>query len=373
MKAQASDAVDSALQLLYDLIQAEHDEQTHHDEVHAQEVIDGEAQIAYLLGVKNDIRAECDNGHEHLQFVLDEITDTQNHLLWIQGRVDTLHNQREQLEAARCESNAIFIQSIREHQDALDIIEWLRSDLVNWQNAESLGANFAQVTSLADKLKAYSHLFEKNALKEFLSLGDPKSWDELTDGTTRRDIDDAAVDNNRDALALDGFDSQTSDRNVAGTLAERISALLDKLEAHIKDSLVDLQTNEIKAAFDLADWLEHADDELAELAADAERKNKYLEKLGLDREIAQETVDACEVRYDNAVAAHQAAIDDLNAKNAWYASETQRRNDETALLQECITIFEDKVSSMKDYLRDRIEDYQPDQTFDQTDLRGVSF
>jgi hypothetical protein len=156
-------------------------------------------------------------------------------------------------------------------------------------------------------------------------------------------------------------------------LTDRINALLDTLEAHLNASLRDLEANEIKAAFDLADWLDHADDELVELAADAERKNRYLEKLAIDREVAQQFVDDCEHRFDNSVAALQAAVDDLQSKRDWFAHETIRRNDELALLQECIAIFEDKVSSMKNYLRDRIEDYQPDQTFDQTTLRGVDF
>jgi len=135
----------------------------------------------------------------------------------------------------------------------------------------------------------------------------------------------------------------------------------------------DLQANEIKAAFDLANWLDHADDEITALNADAARKNDYLNKLNIDKDVAQDYVDACEQRFDDASAAVQTAIEDLDAKKAWYASETKRRAEEIALLQECIEIFEEKVNTMKNYLRERIEDYQPDQTFDQTSLRGVEF
>jgi hypothetical protein len=185
VQAQASDAVDSALQLLYDLVQAENDEQEAHTLRHEEEVRDGEAQIKHLTDVRDQIRQECDNGHEHVQFIVDEITDTNNHLAWIQERLNTLAQQRAQFEDARCESNSIFIQSLREHMDALEIIEFLRGDLAEWQAGQT-GASLAQINSVADKLRIYSHLFEKNALKEFISLADPKSWEELTDGTTRR-------------------------------------------------------------------------------------------------------------------------------------------------------------------------------------------
>jgi len=374
-KAQANDAVDSALQLLYDLLQAEHDEQADHDARHEEEVRIGNEQISQLTDVKNAIRHECDNGHDHLKFIVDEITDSENHLVWIAGRVETLNRQREELEAARCESNAIFVQTLREHNDAFEVIAWLRADLANWQAAANLEneSSFAQLTSVVDKLKAYSHLFNQNAINEFVQLGDPQTWDQLTDGATRRDIDAAHVDNQRDALGLEDFDAGTGSRNVQGSLVERIGALLDKLEAHLQASMRDLEANEIRAAYDLGDWLDHADEELHALAADAERKHAYLEKLAIDQSVAQDFVDRCEVRFDGAVAALQAAVDDLNAKIAWYEAETSRRAGESDLLRECIAIFEDRVSSMKQYLRDRIEDYAPDQTFDQTTLRGVDF
>jgi len=187
IQAEATDAVDSALQLLKDLVQAERDEQTQHEAIHADEVEKGEAQINHLTDVRDQIRKECDNGHEHVKFIDDEIADTNSHLEWIAGRVNTLANQRAQFEDARCEANSIFIQTLREHQDAFEVIAFLREDLQNWQAGHST-QSLAQVHSVVDKLKIYSHLFEESALKEFVALGDPKSWEELTDGTTRRGI-----------------------------------------------------------------------------------------------------------------------------------------------------------------------------------------
>jgi len=366
VKAQANDAVDSALQLLRDLVEQEHDEQTRHDAQHEEEVSTGLARISNLKDVEDSIRGQCDNGHAHLQFIDDEITDTNNHISWIDARVETLTTPREELAAGRCESNAIFVQTLREHTDALAIIEWLRTDLNNWNVAAN--TELLQVNNIADKLKLYSHLFNEQALNEFLQLGEPQTWGELTDQVTRRDDDHAESDNSRGELSLEA--GPDGGRDTKGTVVGRILALLDKLEAHLRDSLANLEANEIRAAFDLADWLDHAEDEENGLAADRDRKTRYLEKLGLDREVAQNYVNDCESRYDDAVSARHAAEDDLQAKNDWYASETARRNDELDLLAECIEIFEERIASMKDYLRNRIESYENTQGFD-TSLRGV--
>jgi len=366
IKAQSNDAVDSALGLLNDLLRAEHDEQAAHDASHAEELEAGHAQIAALTDIQSTIRGQCDNGHEHLDFVDKEIQDSHNHIDWIDGRVSTLNTQREELAAGRCESNSIFVQTLREHTDAFEIIAWLRNDLNNWNVAQN---SFVQVSNIADKLKLYSHLFNEQALNEFLALGEPKSWEDLTDQTTRRASDGHEVDNQQGALTLEGFDSGS--RDVKTGVVDRILALLDKLEAHLRESLTNLEQNEIRAAYDLADWLKHADAELVELAADRERKTRYLEKLALDREVAQEYVDACEARYVEATNVLTAAVDDLNRKVAWYEHETARRNDEVALLEECIRIFEERVSSMKGYLRERIEKYEDTQDFQDHSLRGV--
>jgi len=66
----------------------------------------------------------------------------------------------------------------------------------------------------------------------------------------------------------------------------------------------------------------------------------------------------------------KAAIDDLNAKRAYYAKETKRRNAENAVLDEVIAIFKEKVASVKQYLRGRVEDYNTDKKFDKTDLKS---
>lgn len=134
VKLQAQDAVDDALNVLKDLIKAQQDEQAAHDSSYAREKKRLEDTLAQLEVRRQRKRAECDDSKSHVDYVQDEITDTQNHLDFIAKRVATINQQRIDLHSARCEANQVFIQSLREHRDALEVIEFLKQDLQNYQD-----------------------------------------------------------------------------------------------------------------------------------------------------------------------------------------------------------------------------------------------
>ena len=114
--------------------------------------------------------------------------------------------------------------------------------------------------------------------------------------------------------------------------------------------MTDLETNEIRAAIDLANWLDKTEDELAELAADKERKTKYLQKLEVDLETAQNVWKQCENEYQQILEAIATNEAELERRTNEYHSETERRNNEITLIEECIKIFQERVSSMQDFL-----------------------
>jgi len=354
VKVQAQDAVDDALNVLKDLIRAQQDEQAAHDASYAREKARIENTLAQLEDRRQRKRAECDDSKAHVDFVQDEITDTQSHLDFIAKRVATINQQRIDLHDGRCESNQVFIQSLREHRDALDVIDFLIQDLQTYQAELNAGASLAQVSSTVDKLRAFSYLFKTGTLNEFLQLADPKAEAELTDGTKQRSAEDIGTgheDNDKEALKLKQFESGTDDRNVVGGSAvERIIGLLNALQQHLRESMTDLETNEIRAAIDLANWLDKTEDELAELAADKERKTKYLQKLEVDLETAQNVWQQCENEYQQILEAIATNEAELERRTNEYHSETERRNNEITLIEECIKIFQERISSMQDFL-----------------------
>jgi len=71
----------------------------------------------------------------------------------------------------------MFVKALKEHDEALEVIRWLREDIfgvIAEHNADD-DIDFSQITSSADKLKAYAHLFTNNQLKEFAALTDDHS------------------------------------------------------------------------------------------------------------------------------------------------------------------------------------------------------
>jgi hypothetical protein len=57
----------------------------------------------------------------------------------------------------------MFVKALREHDEALAVIRWLREDILGViaeHNAEDATA-FVEITDSASKLKAYTHLFDE--------------------------------------------------------------------------------------------------------------------------------------------------------------------------------------------------------------------
>lgn len=66
----------------------------------------------------------------------------------------------------------MFIKALKEHDEALQVVRWLREDIMG-VIAERQGGEFVDLTKIQDagsKLKAYAHLFDQKAMDEFNQL-----------------------------------------------------------------------------------------------------------------------------------------------------------------------------------------------------------
>lgn len=339
-KMRASDAVDTVLNLLNDLRQANVNEQEAADQLNKTQEAEGLQQIAELTDLRDKLRKVFDDATAHKEWIITQFTDTTNYIDWILKRQQDVINQLATLSEHRCYSNALFIKALKEHNDALSVIDFLIEDLKSKQaSGESL--LFAEIKDIPSKLKAYTSLFNSGALDQFLQLASGRDqWE----------------DNDKSALDVAGFKSETESRDVKGGLIGRIIGLLEDLKQHLKESILNLQEHEIKANFDFAEWQTSVEAENKTLNAELERKKTYLSKLEIDLEVAKGYEERAEKDWNQSVKALQGAIDDLEAKRAYYAQETARRNAENAILDEVIEIFKSKVTGIADYLRSRIED-----------------
>merc|ERR1712110_960281 len=188
---------------------------------------------------------------------------------------------------------------------------------------------------------------EANAVNEFFQSADV----EIPDAHT-------------DEVDTESFESTVDTSDLVGTLHDKVNAMLDRLQSHLEEGAALLESNEIQAALDTAQYQIKSKAEVARLEADIVKRQAYLEKLAVDLEIALITeADAWALSRQS----DQDVVDaknDCAAKEAFYNQETDRRNGELADLEWVIDVFQEQVASLGDTLRNRIDDYVHDERFD---------
>jgi hypothetical protein len=57
----------------------------------------------------------------------------------------------------------MFVKALKEHDEALEVIRWLREDILGVVASKSGDAvSFSDISSSVEKLNAYAHLFTAN-------------------------------------------------------------------------------------------------------------------------------------------------------------------------------------------------------------------
>ena len=162
-------------------------------------------------------------------------------------------------------------------------------------------------------------------------------------------------DNDQGALESTDFSSNLANSDLSSSLIDKVVTLLQNLQEHLKESMTNLEEHEIQANYDFANWQESVEQENVTLNTELERKTKYQNKLQIDLDVAKSYEEKSQKAYDQRIDALNDAVDDLNAKREYYITETNRRNDENAVLDDVIIIFSDKVAGIAEYLRERVE------------------
>jgi len=382
MKAneRASDAVAEVERLLLELRNSIQQEQIDHQKRWDQQQVEFKASIAKLTNIWNtnvEIHKKKVSRRKWLQA---EMADSKSHLEWIANRLTTIKNKLEQLDITRCEANQLFIQQLKEHQDALDAIRILRGELARSEQAGEASPVFAQVgkSGFSNKLSEYEHLFEVNAMKEFFQTGKevsdvavPKTnadgdfgyIDETKSGASGRTAG-GHVDNSRGALQQDSFKSTVDTSDLQGkTLHQKVVAMLNRLEKSLTAGAALLEKNEIAAALDTAQYQIKSDKEMARLRIDRGKRERYIEQLSIDIDVAlMEEAEA--LRLANEA---EQDVKDEQAREAaaaeFFEQESERRANEMDALDWVITEFQEQITTLGQELKDRINDYVDDGTF----------
>ena len=169
-KSKAMDAVDTVLSLLNDLKQSNVNEQATADTNNATQEAEGLQQINELTSIRDRMNQALNDATSHRVWVETQLTDTKNYIQWILKRQNDVLNQLDELSEHRCYSNAMFIKALKEHNDAIKVIAALIADLKAQQNSGGDVVAQTQLHSITNKLREYTSLFNKDALKSFLAL-----------------------------------------------------------------------------------------------------------------------------------------------------------------------------------------------------------
>ncbi|CAD8093314.1 unnamed protein product [Paramecium sonneborni] len=308
---KARDAIDTVFGLLNDLIQSNKDAQFAADQKNETDEWVGAQTIEQFTKIKNLNQKLFQQSIENRAQFEQELQDTKNYLAWNEQRQDEIVRKIGVLLDEQCLSNQLFVRSIKQNREALEVVRVLRQDVAGYIiNGDSF--ELAQVQSVADKIKQYRNTFQEQEIESFLQLANKQE-----DGSVSR----------------------------GATLAERVLAVLESLEANLQASLEALEVNEINASWELAGWVSLSEAEVSNLKVEYERKQVYADRLATQIQAALAQQAKSKIILQESQDALDQAQSDLENKRADYAEAKAKRDEENAILEQVIIMFKKQVAS----------------------------
>ncbi|CAD8186126.1 unnamed protein product [Paramecium octaurelia] len=310
---KAMDAIDTVFGLLNDLVQSNKDAQFAADQKNETDEWVGAQTIEQFTKIKSLNQKLFQQSVENRVLFEQELQDTKNYLAWNEQRQDEITRKINVLLDEQCLSNQLFVRSIKQNREALEVVRVLKQDVAGYIiNGDSFEFVQEKTTSVAQKLKAYSNLFNDEEIKTFLSLAQTKQEDGVSRGAT---------------------------------LAERVLAVLESLEANLQASLEALEVNEINASWELAGWVSLSEAEIATLKVEYERKQVFADRLATQIQAALAQQAKSKIILQESQDALDQAQADLESKRADYAEAKAKRDEENAILEQVIIMFKKQVAS----------------------------
>ena len=150
----AEGVFDTVTEMIRNLRGSIEDEQAEADARNITESAECKATLTTLLNIEKDALDAYNDAQAHTKFIEDELATTNEHIDFIQSRIDRNAAKLEELKAQRCAENELFVDDLMSHKEALALIDWLKSDLEAYFAASKEGgeANFAQIKDRVEML-----------------------------------------------------------------------------------------------------------------------------------------------------------------------------------------------------------------------------
>jgi len=219
--------------MLNDLKESNEEAQLADDQKNISDEQIGEATISKFTQVKSLNQKIADNAQTNRVHFEQELRETKTYLSWNEARQDEIHRKSESLLDNQCYSNQLFVRSLKQGQEALDVIALLKQDL---QGYIASGSEFDlvqvsknEVKTVVDKLRGYSNIIHASEVQAFLQLADESSSSD--DSSSSEEEERSAPGKRR------------------GTLPEQLVQVLDDLLDRVEESLSNMEANQIDAAW----------------------------------------------------------------------------------------------------------------------------
>jgi len=226
------------------------------------------AKLAHRTKDVNDLKA-------HIKWLENEISETGKAIKSRQDRIAANKALLAKFKKERCENNLLFVKSLREHIEGIEVMSLLRADIVDYFKRKQAQKNTKKrlsklkFRSFVEKFAEFEHLLDE---EHKLVLADLKQkWKKmkaraklakgLSDKTkayssvkdrTKAEIGSGHVDNTKGELQRLATPAYEELSLFLTKLEKKVLAMIDSLILHLKNSRDSLTKNEIKAAEDFA-------------------------------------------------------------------------------------------------------------------------
>ena len=274
------------------------------------------------------------------------------------NRIKVSKDLLEKFKIQRCESNLLFVKNLRDHLDAVNILNLLRADIVTYFNSKRNKAadsarlsksNFVQRVLKLDNYANLLDISQKNVLSQLTKFADDvsKQSDEVDNLTktrerTDKEIGDWHIDNKRGKLNRLDTPSAEGSAEFDSRTERRVLTMIDGLIKHLKESRDRLIKDEIQSAEDFVIFQRNTLKEIEYLEKSIESTTKNIIK------VKDQIVESKEDLIDktNLLIQSKLKLESLkrlcNNKYEYFANETLRRRGENKIIEKALALFKIK-------------------------------
>jgi hypothetical protein len=300
------------------------------------------------------------------------------------GRIE--HNLRiiQEQEDFRCQANKVYIGKIRENNQALKFLHYLKDKLSNpsfkdyltnnpqllqLRNSHS-DHNGNHTLGLIAKLHLMSAIQLKGHKKAHQYQGETKEDLEATynvDLRNEEEIGSGHIDNDKGELTREKYEQISRDVDL---FISELIALIDELIAQTEESIRSLEEAEGQANFDLAEFIEQLNLENRVLNKYIDQWSEYVDDLDEIILNNQNAHTECFNQIPTYRDSYQAAQDNYDAEKSKFETSKTSQENTISMLDTVIHLYETKVAKAASTYKERVEDYVEDdqKVFDKTDF-----